>query len=91
MQGTRKTRYLVQACQYLNEAHAFDLLLELQEFMGDWCRAGLTCVKLFHIESNHTLRVQYLRMAERHFSAALKEMQQARVRKPAAPETAEQG
>jgi hypothetical protein len=80
--GTRKTRYLVQACQYLNEAHAFDLLLEMQEFMGDWCRAGLTCVKLFHIESNHTLRVQFLKIAERHFSTALKEVQQSKVRKP---------
>jgi hypothetical protein len=79
--GNRKTRYLVQACKYLNEAHAFDLLLEMQEFMGDWCLAGLSCVKLFHIESNDSLRVQYLKMAEKHFSTALKESQQNRVRK----------
>ncbi len=79
--GTRKTKYLVQTCKYLNEAHAFDLLLEMQEFMGDWCRAGQTCVKLFHIESNHALRFQYLKMAERHFSTAIKDAQQQRLQK----------
>jgi zinc finger FYVE domain-containing protein 26 len=79
--GTKKVKYLVQACKYLNEAHAFDLLLEMQEFMQDWCRAGLTCVKLFHIESTHDIRYQYLIMAEKHFSNAIKEAQQFRLKK----------
>lgn len=71
----------MHAAKYLNEAHAFDLLLELQVFMLDWPRAGLTCVKLFHIESSFAARLEYLRLARNYFSNALKEQQQERVRR----------
>ena len=82
-QGSQKTPYLVQTCRYLNEAHAWDLLLEMQEFMGDWCRAGQTCVKLFHIESDLAVRVKYLKLAEGFFANAIKAAQQSRLKKAA--------
>eukprot|EP01087_Luapelamoeba_hula_P024804 TRINITY_DN9571_c0_g1_i1.p1 TRINITY_DN9571_c0_g1~~TRINITY_DN9571_c0_g1_i1.p1 ORF type:complete len:900 (+),score=149.53 TRINITY_DN9571_c0_g1_i1:278-2701(+) len=63
--------HLLALCKYLNGLGAYTVLLDIQLFMGDFVRAGLTCIKLFHETSDVSGKVRHLEEAKAHFQEAL--------------------
>eukprot|EP00727_Mastigamoeba_balamuthi_P013691 m51a1_g8945 hypothetical protein (2135) ;mRNA; r:985425-992656 len=69
----RSRGYLTFACKYLSRHRAWELLLDVQTFMADYTRAGLTSLHMF-LETDpldFARRVQLLECARGHFEEAL--------------------
>jgi hypothetical protein len=63
--------YLLAVCKYFNHRRAWQLLLDVQVFMGDAARAALTCVKVFLTAQTEDERLQWLERAKAQLEHAL--------------------
>ena len=63
--------YLLAVCKYFNHRRAWQLLLDVQVFMGDAARAALTCVKVFLAATTEDERLQWLERAKQQLERAL--------------------
>jgi hypothetical protein len=63
--------YLLAVCKYFNHRRAWQLLLDVQVFMGDAARAALTCVKVFLTAQTEDERLQWLERAKSQLEHAL--------------------
>lgn len=64
--------YILATCKYLSDQEAFNLLYNMQVFMGDELRAGLTCIRLFMKAGPEIdARLALLESAKKHFIAGM--------------------
>uniref|UniRef100_A0A6B2L006 ZFYVE26-like TPR repeats domain-containing protein n=1 Tax=Arcella intermedia TaxID=1963864 RepID=A0A6B2L006_9EUKA len=62
--------FLLSTCKYFNNSKKYDLLLNFQEFMKDYARAGFTCIKLFAKAEDHQTQIRFLDEAKAYFVKA---------------------
>ncbi|KAB0805691.1 hypothetical protein PPYR_02661 [Photinus pyralis] len=81
--------YLKHICRHLEKQSNLNSLYELQQFMGDFVRAALTCIKFYKDDAatftELTGKVDYLHKAQQHLQQELEQEQWvevASVRKP---------
>ncbi|KAK4885167.1 hypothetical protein RN001_001438 [Aquatica leii] len=71
--------YLKHICRYLEKQSNLNSLYQLQQFMGDFIRAALTCIKFYKDDAvtytELTLRVDYLHKAQEHLQQELDQEQ----------------
>lgn len=67
----QSTPYLLALCAYLSKRQAYKLLIELQVFMKDHVRAGLTCIRQFSLVRDTVLQLSYLEAAKVRADAAV--------------------
>ncbi|KAK5647689.1 hypothetical protein RI129_002581 [Pyrocoelia pectoralis] len=87
--------YLKHICRHLEKQSNLNSLYELQQFMGDFVRAALTCIKFYKDDAvtftELTGKVDYLHRAQQHLQQELEQEQWVEVASVRNPNMDSQG